>query len=120
MLSLANYRLLKILAESRSDARAWLDPSGNFKPLPDSKNHGDIAGEITKEQYPKSMYFMFANGWQRITFYGKDLYTHNFLKLPNQMQIGKLIDFCLENDFDRIVHDNERQDKVLWHVDFDT
>lgn len=120
MLSLTYYRFLKTIHEARSDAHAWLDPQGNLHPLTGSKNHGEVADEITKEKYPKSMHMMFKNGWQRLTFFGKDLYAHNFLQPPNQKQKKELIDFSLENDFERIIYDNENQDKVLWHIDFDT
>ena len=75
--------------------------------------------KITSLSYPECNIFLFNKGWQRITFYSKDLYANNNIKPPNQKQKKELIDLAITNNFERIIYDNENIDKVIWHVDYD-
>ena len=65
------------------------------------------------------MYVMFKAGWQRMTYFGNDIYIHNFLLPPNKKQLKSVIDFAIENNFQRIIRDNEDDERVLWRSDYD-
>ena len=106
------------LSESNS-LYSWLDPNGVFHPLTGVDNHGTWATKTTNLKYPKSMDKLFQDGWQRITYYGHDVYTHNPNKPPNERQFRELKKRAIDKILTRIIYDNEGTDKVIWHAEYD-
>lgn len=97
----------------------WLSPTGMFNSLKGMGNHGDYAKFHTGLQWPDSINKMFHEKWQRITFYGQDVYMHNPINAPTSFQIKKLKDLAIENEYNRIIYDNEDADKIIWDIDYD-
>lgn len=97
----------------------WLSPTGVFNSIKGMGNHGDYAKFHTGLNWPDSINKMFKERWQRITFSGQDVYVHNSIHPPTDFQIKKLKDLAIENEYNRIIYDNEDTNKVIWDIDYD-
>jgi hypothetical protein len=104
-------KTLIIEASTKRDAFSWLSPEGKFFPV--SITHQDIADKLSKAEDPLDD--LFSKGWQRVrnsdiaTDYPSssvnDLYTFNPDKMPNRIQLAKLIDLAIEYGYDNLYYD---------------
>ena len=109
------------LGESRINLAAlysWLAPEGTFHPLK-GQTHAQHAFTLTGLKYPLSMGKLYDEGWQRITYYGNDIYSNNPTIAPNEKQKKALIQAAKDNFGERIIWDNDYKSPVIWHADYD-
>lgn len=107
------------LGESNSfQLYSWLAPNGKFHPLTD-QTHAQYASALTYLKYPLSMGKLYDEGWQRITYYGEEIYSNNPTIAPNEKQKKALVQAAKDNFSQRIIWDNDYKSPVIWHADYD-
>lgn len=100
---------------------SWLSPSGEFKVMQIDflATHSTLATQLTGLKYPLNMSKLYGDGWQRITYYGYDIYSNNPTIAPNERQKKALINAAKKHNSQRIIWDNDDRSPVIWHADYD-
>ena len=104
-----------------SYSQSWLDPSGNFHPVPKDTNIG--GSFLTHEKWAKQNGFtlnkLYSSGWMRISKYGDTLWANNLKKLTlNDRQLSNLKEFAKSNNkINTIAFDNGEKESILWSKD---
>lgn len=100
---------------------SWLSPDGKFFELQNDfkTTHSTLATQLTGLKYPLNMSKLYGDGWQRITYYGDDIYSNNPTIAPNERQQKALINAAKNHYSQRIIWDNDDKSPVIWHADYD-
>jgi hypothetical protein len=97
---------------AREDSYSWLDPQGNFHPIPDGLTHAEAAVNNHRTEQDALQ----KKGWQRVTlgFNDTPLYADNEYMTPNSKQKKALIDHAIEEGHKVIVHSTSQKEHTLW------
>ena len=120
----------QLICESRRDMYSWLTPEGTFIPVESGSDHGieahmiilknkklqiRLGKDLGSVRNGDKINYLMNNKFQRITYYGDDLYSHNPKFPPTNKQLFALKNIAIENQMRFIRWDNEDDDKILWN-----
>jgi hypothetical protein len=103
--------------------RSWISSSGTFVVFPMSYRHQDYVSFLNEKKYVniEDAYF---DGWARVVGVGADLYICKpkcilEIGLPSitSCQKDALIDLCLFMKKQRLIYDDENEEKTIWSLD---
>jgi hypothetical protein len=102
--------------EHRLDLHSWLDPQGNFYPVQTS-HYASAINIIQHLKIPldgNAVHSLMKLGWMRITYENTLLYANNGFKPLNSNQKKQLVDLAIENNIQKVVFDNDENERVIW------
>lgn len=106
-------RFYELICESKT--ASWLDPSGKFHNLKIGQTHTKFAFDKlgnTNAEHP--VIILMKKGWQRVTWLGSVLLSHNDFTIPNNIQQRKLKSMAWEENFEKLEWDGGEDSRILW------
>jgi len=95
---------------------SWQKPNGDFIPVKDTHHTDAIKNKIVLPTIKDPIMEAWKRGYNRIHYYGKDLYVHNEVHSPNVDQVRKLIRLAMDSEVERIIYDSGNNEKILWSI----
>lgn len=101
---------------------SWLSPAGDIINIDPSsrEDHSVVAGfiinklNLTVNPNEFQITTLFRHKYQRITYYGTELYCSNAIYPPTSKQMSVLKTLAIENSMTSITYDNEEDERTLW------